>query len=88
MIFDKAQWSKGYATEAIRATIRHAFETLRLHRVHADYYAGNTASARVFDKAGFAVEGVFRDHFQLEGRYVDSIRVAKLNPADRESLIT
>ena len=82
IIFDKTQWSKGYATEAVCALCRYAFERMRLHRIHADYYTPNLASARLFEKSGFRIEGVYQDHFFLNGRYVDSIRVAKLNPAE------
>lgn len=82
IIFDTAQWSKGYATEAVLAVCRYAFDVWGLHRIHADYYAANAASARLFDKAGFRIEGRYRDHFFSDGRYTDSIRVGKLNPAE------
>ncbi len=85
MIFDKAEWSKGYGTEAVGAVVQYAFEALGLHRIVADYYANNTASARLFAKLGFRIEGVFKDHFELEGAYVDSVRVAALAPAQAEA---
>lgn len=78
MIFDKSCWSKGYGSEAIIGVVDYAFEKLGLHRIVADYYAINTGSARMFAKAGFVVEGVFKDHFWLDGRYVDSVRIAKI----------
>ena len=79
IVFDKTEWSKGYATEAVTAVTAYAFATLALHRIHADYYAGNAASARVFAKAGYEIEGVYRDHVVVDGAYMDSIRAAKLN---------
>lgn len=79
MIFDKSQWGKGYGREALIAVTDYVFGVLKLHRLCADYYAVNTASARMFEKAGFKIEGVFRDHFFLDGDYVDSIRIAKIN---------
>jgi RimJ/RimL family protein N-acetyltransferase len=45
----------------------------------ADYYAINTGSSKVFEKAGFSIEGVFKDHFMLDGKYIDSVRIAKIN---------
>lgn len=78
MIFDKSLWSKGYGGEALAAVVDYAFEVLGLHRLHADYYAANTASARLFAKAGFQLEGVYKDHFFMDGAYMDSIRVAKV----------
>ncbi len=79
LIFDKSQWSKGYATEAVRAVTHYAFETLKLHRIHADYYALNVGSARVFEKSGYEIEGVFKEHMVVDGSYMDSVRIAKLN---------
>jgi len=79
MVFDKSEWSKGYATEAINGVAEYVFHDLGLHRIFADYYAVNTASARLFAKAGFTIEGVFKDHFRVNGRYVDSVRIGKLS---------
>jgi ribosomal-protein-alanine N-acetyltransferase len=81
MLFDKSQWSKGYGTEAIVSVTDYAFNELKLHKICADYYAFNTASARMFRKAGFENEGVFKDHFWLDGEYIDSVRIAKFNKA-------
>ena len=79
MVFDKTQWHKNYATEALQAVTDYVFLNLKLHRIHADYYAPNQGSAKMFEKAGFTVEGIYKDHFICEGRYVDSVRVGKVN---------
>ena len=77
--YETSEWGKGYATEAIEAIINYAFDTLELHRIYADYYNTNIASEKVFSKLGFKIEGVYKDHFWLNDRFVDSIRVAKIN---------
>ena len=79
MLFDKSQWSKGYGVESLMAIADYAFNELKLHKICADYYSVNSASAKMFAKAGFKIEGVFKDHFLLDGEYVDSVRIAKLN---------
>jgi RimJ/RimL family protein N-acetyltransferase len=79
MIFDKSQWGKGYGTKSLKAVTRYVFESLKLHKICADYYSLNVASAKMFKKLGFEIEGVFKDHFLLDGNYVDSIRIAKFN---------
>lgn len=52
---------RGYATEAARAMLRYAFETLKLHKVRADVAVGNHGSARVLEKLGFVREGTLRE---------------------------
>ena len=80
LFYDKTEWSKGYATEAIKKLLVHVFDELKLNRIVADYYATNIASGRLFEKLGFEIEGTYKEHFVMEnGSFVDSIRVAKLN---------
>ena len=48
----RSAWGKGIATEAARALVQHAFETVRLPRVIADIASDNQASLRVARKLG------------------------------------
>src|SRR6478672_8384512 len=43
-------WGRGYMTEAVRAVLGWAFESLRLHRVFAMHFTRNHASGRVMQK--------------------------------------
>lgn len=79
MIWDKTQWGKGYGVEALHAISDYVFNDLGYHKLWAGYYPVNVASARLFEKAGFEIEGVFKDHFVLYGEFVDDVYVAKLN---------
>ncbi len=51
---NRLAWGKGYATEAARPVLAHAFQTLKLDRVIADIAPGNAASIRVAQKLGLA----------------------------------
>jgi RimJ/RimL family protein N-acetyltransferase len=51
-------WGKGYATEAVRALIDHAFTDLDLEALHAGARVTNPASRRVLEKCGFQWTGV------------------------------
>ena len=48
-------WGRGYAREAAGAMLRHGFDTLGLHRVHAHHLTRNRASGRVLRRIGIAL---------------------------------
>lgn len=54
----------GYATEAVRAVLKHA-RSLGHRRVYANHFADSGASARVLENAGF------RDTGRIRSRYSD-----------------
>ncbi len=58
----KPFWGHGFATEAGRAAVAFAFDTLELKRVFASAIAENAASKRVLEKIGMRHEGVQRAH--------------------------
>lgn len=62
-------WRRGYATDAVRARSRFAFDQLGLHRVTGHTF--NPAMSRVYEKAGYAREGTCRDFVWRDGRFHD-----------------
>lgn len=50
-------WGKGYATEAVRAVIDHAFTDLDCDALHSAARVTNPASRRVLEKCGFQWTG-------------------------------
>lgn len=66
-------WGQGYATEAVGAMLRFAFDTLELHRVHARHFPWNEASGRVLLKAGMTREGLCREHVRKGTRFEDVV---------------
>ncbi len=53
-----AHWGRGYATEAARALIDHAFGELNCERLSSRTRVSNPASRRVLEKCGFQWSGV------------------------------
>jgi len=53
-------WGQGLATEAAKAVIEYAFETLQLDLVSAYHYTYNKKSKSVIAKCGLRYEGVLR----------------------------
>lgn len=62
---------RGYATEAARKMIEYGFETAGLHRICAQCFSRNTASARVLTRAGMVYEGRLRQHILKWGVFED-----------------
>ena len=67
-----AAWGQGYATEAARALLQWAFDTLDLNRVQAETDTRNAASARVLEKIGFVREGTLREDCVVNGEVSNS----------------
>lgn len=75
---DKNERGKGYAIEAIKLVAEHAFSKLNLRKLYTGMIKGNAASKKVFEKVGFKVEGTFKEHFYLNGDYLDCYRLGLL----------
>lgn len=72
-------WGKGLMTSAVRALSEYAFSELGFCRIFAEPYTTNAASARVLDKAGFALEGIMRSSVFKDGRILDQYLYAKVD---------
>ena len=64
---------KGMMSEAVAASLPFVFDTLDLHRIHAAFLPGNTASRRVLEKNGFVEEGFAKSYLQINGRWEDHV---------------
>jgi RimJ/RimL family protein N-acetyltransferase len=72
-IGEKDVWGRGHGTRAVRLVLYHAFEDLRLRRVFAMADADNVRVIRLFERCGFAREGLLREHRLRHGRPVDMV---------------
>lgn len=70
----------GLMTEALRATNAFVFDTLRLHRIMANYRPENERSGRLLDRLGFVREGLAKDYLFIDGAWRDHILTALTNP--------
>ena len=69
---------RGLMTEAVRGTVVHVFETLRLHRIEAACLPDNEASKAVLRRCGFAGEGLARQYLRINGQWQDHLLFAML----------
>ncbi len=63
-------WGRGIATEAGRAVLRTARETMRLRRLDSGHFIDNPASGRVLRKLGFRPTGRVESRFS-QGRGIE-----------------
>ncbi|MEJ7804911.1 MAG: UDP-4-amino-4,6-dideoxy-N-acetyl-beta-L-altrosamine N-acetyltransferase [Telluria sp.] len=92
MLIDHASancsWAFYAAPDAPRGTgsqmeylaLEHAFNNLKLHKLHCEVLAFNTGVIKLHQKFGFHVEGIFRQHHRVDGDYVDIYRLGLLAP--------
>ncbi|MVN85374.1 GNAT family N-acetyltransferase [Deinococcus sp. HMF7620] len=69
---------QGYAAEALRALLTHAFGPLTLHRVYASIDPRNVAVARLLSGLGFRHEGTSRQSYWHRGEWTDDAQYALL----------
>ena len=72
-------WGRGIGPRAVDLITQHAFGSLALHKLVAGIYADHERSRKTFEKAGFRIEAVLKDHRRVENRFVDEMLLARLN---------
>jgi ribosomal-protein-alanine N-acetyltransferase len=69
---------RGHMTEAVRAAVGFAFDTLHLHRLEAATMPNNIPSIRVLEHNGFRREGFARRLLKINGAWEDHVLHALL----------
>lgn len=78
-VLDPEYQGHGYATEAVRALVRHCFEDLGVRRVTAICFYDNADSWRLMERVGMRREShSVRESLHRSGRWLDSVAYALL----------
>ena len=78
----ESHWGKGIGTAAAMFIADYGFGSFPIERLQAGVFAGNQASVRVLEKAGFSLEGCLRRAVKKDGSYQDLLMYSRLR-ADR-----
>jgi RimJ/RimL family protein N-acetyltransferase len=77
----RSHWGRGYATEAGRAVLDLARDSLRLGTLHAGHFLDNPASGRVLEKLGFRPTGIVAPRYSAGRAGLAPCRLVKLDLA-------
>jgi len=77
-IGEKALWSRGYGTDAIRTVLRHAFTEMVLNRVSLTTDEHNSRALRCYQKCGFVREGLLRQQRLVGGQFRNAVLLGVL----------
>jgi RimJ/RimL family protein N-acetyltransferase len=77
----RPHWGRGYATEAGRAVLDLARDSLRLGTLHAGHFLDNPASGRVLEKLGFRPTGIVAPRYSAGRAGLAPCRLVKLDLA-------
>jgi RimJ/RimL family protein N-acetyltransferase len=72
-IGDRAYWSKGYGTDAVRLILQYGFLELNLRRISLGLHAYNERAFKSYEKCGFVMEGRMRGEGWRDGVHYDSL---------------
>lgn len=72
---------RGYGSDVMPLAVDYCWRHLNLSRIALTVFAHNTAAIRLYRKAGFKREGVFRRAAFIAGGWVDVLAMAALHPS-------
>ncbi len=71
IIGEKKYQNKGFGTEILQMLLCYGFNQIRLHRIEAEVFTYNQASAKLFKKLNFKQEVILRDSLWRNGKWWD-----------------
>ena len=85
LIAEPSDRRQGYAREALETMMAYCFEVLHLHQVYCNIAAGNQASIKLFQKAGFVECGRKKDWLFTGAVYEDEVLLQRIRDPEKGS---
>jgi len=70
----------GLMQECLSATTDYVFNTLKFHRINANYIPRNKRSEKTLTALGFEREGYAKSYLKIAGKWQDHVLTALINP--------
>lgn len=77
---------KGLMSEALARVIEFGFAELEFHKIMASTNSLNEASIGLLEKHGFTREACYRQHYFWNGKFIDTIEMARYSPAAERAM--
>ena len=71
VVIDKK--NKGYGTEFLKLMKEYTFEDLEFHKLWLDFFDTNSRVESLYKRNGFKREGVLRDKYYYDNRYITMV---------------
>lgn len=71
--------NKGVGSEAVSLFVQYGFRELGLHKINLEVYRFNPRAQRVYEKAGFLLEGVKKEEFKYNNEFIDILLYGMVN---------
>jgi len=71
LIGNREYHGRGIGTETTALILKYAFQSLNLQRVYLHVAENNAPAVALYSKTGFVKEGVLRNHYFINGQYLD-----------------
>ena len=85
VIGDKNYRNKGLGTEILNLMLKYGFNILNFNRIYLEVNADNIPAIKLYEKAGFKIEGCLRQDYYFDGEYKDKLIMGILKGEFRNS---
>ncbi|MBW2319327.1 MAG: GNAT family N-acetyltransferase [Deltaproteobacteria bacterium] len=78
LIGEQNYWAQGIGAEVVSLIKWYAFNNLNFNRLYLNVGADNRDAIALYKKLNFVQEGIFKEHYYIQGKYLDIITMAIL----------
>lgn len=78
LVGHEANRGRGLGSTVLRLMLAHGFETLGLNKIFLHVGEGNLPALHVYEKFGFRRESLLREHYLIEGAWVNVLGLSLL----------